>query len=100
MEAAILLRKSAWKSGYVDFGAQVDVLNRVEQLYAFAHRSLERFAAGDEAGTTGALVDDGRCDCLFEIVRTRRSTGVDEASSAHITIRDLVAAEIDRMIAG
>ena len=42
-----------------DFGAEVDVLDGVEELDAFVHGALEGFAAGDEAGAAGALIDDG-----------------------------------------
>jgi hypothetical protein len=30
-----------------DVGAQINVLNRVQQLYAFAHRTLKGLAPGD-----------------------------------------------------
>jgi len=36
----------------------------------------------------------------FEIVCAGCAAGVDEARAAHVAIRDLVAAEIDGMIAG
>src|SRR5690242_19120061 len=88
------------KSGDVDFGAEINVLNGVEELYAFLYGALEGFAAGDEAGTAGALVDDGCGYGFFEVVGTGGSTGVDEAGAAHIAVGDLVAAEVDGMIAG
>src|SRR5258708_23189228 len=50
-----------------DFWAEVDVLDRVQELDAFFHGALEGFAAGDEAGAAGALVDDGGGARLFEV---------------------------------
>ena len=41
----------------VDVLAEVDVLDRVEQLDAFLERALERLATRDEAHAAGALVD-------------------------------------------
>src|SRR6266849_10990547 len=52
-----------------DFGAEVDVLNGVQELDAFFHRALEGLAAGDEAGAASAFVDDGGGDGFLEIVR-------------------------------
>src|SRR5262249_34252276 len=72
-----------------DFGAQIDVLNSVEEPDAFAHRTLERLAAGNKASTAGALVDHCGGDGFFEVVRTRCTAGVDQAGAAHVTVRDL-----------
>ena len=58
--------------GYGDVLGDVDVLNGVEQLYAFRHRTLEGFAAADETRTAGALVDDGCGHGFFEVVGTRK----------------------------
>ena len=86
--------------GYGDFGAEVDVLDGVEKLDAFLHRALESFTARDEAGAAGALVDHRRGHRFFEIVRAGSPTTVDQARAAHVAIRDLVAAEINRMVTG
>src|SRR5207248_525715 len=53
-----------------------------------------------EASATGALVDNRSGYRFFEIVCPRSSAAVDEASAAHIAVGDLIAAEVDGMIAG
>jgi hypothetical protein len=78
-------------SGYGDVFAQVDVLNGVEELHAVGHGALEGFAAADEAGASGALVDYGGGYSVFEIVGAGRAAGIDEAGSAHEAVGDLVA---------
>src|ERR1700745_1326907 len=88
------------KLGDSDFGSEVDVLDGVEELDTILHGPLECFAARDEAGAAGALVDDGGGHGFFEVVGTGGSAGVDKAGAAHITVGDLVAAEVDGMIAG
>src|SRR6267154_6917448 len=99
-------KRPIWRSAfpatlrYRDFATEVDVLDCVEEFYSFGHRALERFAAGDEAGAAGALVDDSGSDCFFEVVCTGCAAGVDETGAAHVAIRDLVAAKVDGMIAG
>src|SRR5206468_2712881 len=42
-----------------DLGAKVDILDGVEELDAFLHGALERFAAGNEASAASTLIDDG-----------------------------------------
>src|SRR5438445_3878177 len=99
-------KRPIWRSAFPatlrhgDFGAEVDVLNGVEEFYSFDHRTLERFAAGDEAGAAGAFVDDSGSDRFFEIVCAGCAAGVYETGATHVAIRDLVAAKIDGMIAG
>ena len=80
-------------------GAQVDVLDGVEELDAFGHGALEGFAAGDQAGAAGALVDDGGGDGFFEVVGPGGAAAVDEAGAAAEAVDDLVAAEVDGVIA-
>src|SRR5215467_4679231 len=86
-------------SGDRHFRAQIDVLNGVEQLDALIHGALEGFASGDEAGTAGALIDYGGSYRFLEVVGSRGASGIDQAGAAHETVRDLVAAEVDRMVA-
>src|SRR5258708_12851591 len=50
--------KKAATLGDGDVGAEVDVLDGVEELDAFFHGALESLPAGDEAGPATALVDD------------------------------------------
>src|SRR5215475_2317981 len=88
------------KLGDRDLGTEVDVLYCVEELDTIFHGPLECLAAGDEAGAAGALVDDGGGYGFFEVVGTGGSAGVDKAGAAHIAVGDLVAAEVDGMIAG
>ena len=56
-----------------DVLAEVDVLDRVEQLDALLERPLERLAAGDQAHAAGALVDDRGRDRVAQIVLARRA---------------------------
>src|SRR6266403_4483917 len=93
------LQEKSRALGYGDFGAEVDVLDGVEKLDAFLHRALESFTARDQAGAAGALVDHRRGHRFFEIVRAGSPTTVDQARAAHVAIRDLVAAQVDGMIA-
>src|ERR1700722_3771456 len=86
-------------SGYRNFGTQVDVLNDVQQLNPFCKRPLKGFAARDQPGPTCPLVDHRRSYGLLEIIRARGTSAVDQAGSSHKTIRNLVAAQIDRVIA-
>src|SRR5258708_5147505 len=82
-----------------DFWAEVDVLDRVQELDAFFHGALEGFAAGDEAGAAGALVDDGGGDGFFEVVGAGSAAAIDEAGAAHVAGGDLIAGQVDWMIA-
>src|SRR5262249_40072321 len=82
-----------------DVWAEVDVLNGVEQLHAFFHGALEGFTTGDEPGAAGALVDHGRGHGFLEIVRAGGAAGVDQARAAGKAVDDLVAAEVDGVIA-
>src|SRR5690349_23555347 len=83
-----------------DVGAEVNVLNGVEKLHTFAHGALERFAAGDEAGAAGAFIDDGGGDGFFEVVGTGGAAAIDQPGASHVAVGNLVATEIDGMIAG
>src|SRR6266851_1193889 len=82
-----------------DFGAQVDVLDGIEKLDAFLHGALEGFAAGDETGAAGALIDDGGGYGFFEVVCAGSAAAVDQAGAAHIAVGDLIAGQVDGMIA-
>src|ERR1700733_9180144 len=42
-----------------DFFAEVDILDGVQEFYAFGHGTLEGLAPGDETGAASALVDHG-----------------------------------------
>jgi hypothetical protein len=86
-------------SGDGDFGTEVDVLDGVEKLDAFLHGALESFAAGDEAGAAGALVDDGSGDGFLEIVCAGSTSAVDQARAAHVAIGNLIARQVNGMIA-
>src|SRR6267143_1488378 len=82
-----------------DFRAQIDILDRIQQLDAFLHGALEGFAPGDKARAAGALVDDRRGHGFFEIVRAGSAAAVDQTRAAHIAVRHLVAAQVNGMIA-
>src|SRR5271163_5277800 len=91
---------NATASGDGNFLAQVHILNGVEEFNPFLHGPLEGFASGDEAGAAGALVDDGGGYGFGEVVLAGGAAAVDEAGTAHVAIRKLIAAEIDGVIAG
>src|SRR5437762_11206338 len=82
-----------------DFGAEVDVLDGVEELDAFLHGALEGFAAGDEASAAIALVDDSSGDGFLEIVCAGSAAAVNQASATHVAICDLIACQINGVIA-
>src|SRR5919205_1202407 len=83
-----------------DLFGEVHVLDGVEELGAFAHGALERLAAGDEAHAAAALVDDGGADGVGQVARALRlAARVDEAAAAHEAVGDLVADEVDGVIA-
>src|SRR5271167_3492407 len=66
-----VLKKFSWKRRKLrngDFLRQIHVLNCVQQLHAFRHRPLERFAAADQSRAAGALIDDCRSHRFFEVV--------------------------------
>src|SRR6266581_6066387 len=95
---ALLERKSlALSDG--DFRAEVNVLNGVQELDTLFHWALERFTAGDEAGAAGALVDDGGGHGFFEVVCAGSAAAVDQARATHVAVGDLIAGQIDGMIA-
>ena len=94
------LQRQNLDSGYSDFGAQVDILDDVEELDAFLHGALEGLAAGDEAGTASALVDDGGGNGFFEVIGAGSAAAVDEAGAAHVAVGDLIASQVDGVIAG
>ena len=52
-----------------DLFAEVNILNRVQQLDAFAHRTLKCLATGDEAGAAAALIDDRGAHRFRQIAR-------------------------------
>src|SRR6266478_2514650 len=82
-----------------DIGAQVNVLDGIQELHAFLHGALEGFAAGDEAGAAGAFVDDGGGYGFFEVVGAGSAAAVDQTCAAHVAVGDLVASQVDGMVA-
>src|SRR2546427_8913430 len=94
-----LLQRKGQALGDGNFGAEVDVLDGVEELDAFAHGALEGFAAGGEAGAAGALVDDGGGAGSLEVVGAGSAAAVDEARAANVAVGDLIAGQVDGMIA-
>src|SRR5271157_988393 len=88
------------RSGHGDLGAEIDVLNGVEQRDPILARTLERLAPGDEAHAAGALVDHRRGYGVGEVVGAGSAAAVDEPDAAHVAARHLVTAKVDRMVAG
>src|SRR5260370_27828104 len=86
-----LERRLQQRLGDGDFGAEVDVLYGVQELDAFLHGALERFAAGDEASATGTLVDNRRSNRFLEIVGAGSAAAVGEAPAPQRPAGDLLA---------
>ena len=87
-------------SGDGEFRTQIDVLDRIQQLYPFLKRSLKFFPAGDQSGAACTFVDHRGDDGFLEVIRAGGSAAVDETCAPHEAIRHLVAAKIDGMVAG
>ena len=68
-------------------------MNRVEDLDAFLHRTLERFAACDEAGAAGALVDH-RCSHGFGLVAGAAGAGQSASSSFAACVPAVLASDL------
>src|ERR1043166_3553082 len=66
-----------------DFTRKVNILNRVEQVNAFAHRALKCFTTGDETGAAATFVDDRRPHRFGQIAGALRlATGIDQTRAA------------------
>src|SRR5436305_6905749 len=63
-------------------GAEIDVLDGVQELDAFAHGALEGFATGYQAGAACALVDDRGGHRFLEVVSTGCAARIDQACTA------------------
>ena len=62
-------------------------------------RTLKGLATADQSHATGAFVDHRRFDRLSQIAGTAGcSSRVNQTTASHVTIGDLVAAQIDRVI--
>src|SRR5439155_6377427 len=95
--AVVLVQAQGLGDGYC--GAEVDILDGVEELNTFFHGTLESFAAGDETGAASALVDDRRGDSFFEVVCAGSAAAVDQSHAAHVAVGNLIAGQVDGMIA-
>ena len=87
------------QSGDGDLFAEVNVLNRIEELYAVFHRALERLAARDKPRASRALIDHSRQCGVGKIVFAARTARIDEPCATQVAIGNLVAAEVDGMVA-
>src|SRR5262249_52107644 len=95
----LLSARAASRHG--DFLRQVHVLDGVEEGDAVLEGPLERLAAGDQARAGGALVDHRRLDRLRQVARPLRlAAGVDQAAPTHVAVDDLVARQVDGVLAG
>src|SRR5690606_20570663 len=88
------------RSGDRDLGAEVHVLDRVQDLDTLGERALERLAAADEAHAARALVDDGGAHRVRQIGRAGRAAAVDEADAAHVGVHHLVPGPVDLVLLG
>lgn len=80
--------------------AEVNILDGVKELSSLFHRALEGLASGDESGSSGALVDDGRFHRILKVMGSGGAAGVDETGTTHEAVDDLITAEVDRVIRG
>src|SRR5262245_12182061 len=89
------------KSGNRNFLTEGDVLDCVQQGDSLFKRSLKSLAAGNEPHSSCALVDDGSSDRVLKVGSAFGFTAtINEPGTTHVTIGDLVPAEVDGMIAG
>src|SRR5678815_2374579 len=80
-----------WDLSDGNFVGKVNVLDGVQQLDAFIHRTLERFAAGDEPHSAATLVDNCGSHRFGQIARALRlATGIDQTATAHEAVGHLV----------
>ena len=75
-------------------------MNCIEELDPVLHWTLERFATGNQARAAGSLVDNRRERGVGEVLRAARPARIDQARTTEITIRHLVAAQVNRVLAG
>ncbi len=66
-KAAFCIRKMPARSSDGHVFAEVNVLDSVQEFDAFGHWALERFTAGDEAGSAAAFVDHRGPDGIGEV---------------------------------
>src|SRR4051794_15786735 len=84
-----------------DILAEVDILDCIKQSDTFFDRSLECFAARNKTHAAGALVDDSSDDSISEVPRPFGfAAAINQAGAAHVTVGNLIAAKVDRMITG
>lgn len=83
-----------------DIFVEIYILNGVEKLGTFGHRTLEGFAAADEAHTASALVDNSSLNSLSNVVLARSAARVNKSGSAHVAVGYLITGEIDRIVSG
>jgi hypothetical protein len=88
------------RSGYGNLFGEINVLNGVKEFGSLVDRALERFTSRNEASATSTLVDHRSEDRLFKVFFSAGTTAIDKASSAHVAVGNLIAAEVDRMISG
>src|SRR5688572_32924639 len=89
------------RSGDGDVAIEVDVLDGVQQFYALGHGTLKGLAARDQPHATRPFVDDCRLDRSGQVAGALGfAAAVDQADATHVTVRDLPAAQIDRVLGG
>ena len=95
-----LINATTRRLGDSDFLREVNILDSLQKRYAIVHRFLKRFATGYQTHAAGAFVDDGGTHRIMQIVRSGLATGVDHAGTAHLTVGDLIAHQVDGVITG
>src|SRR5215212_10669139 len=87
------------KLSYRDLVRQVNILDCVQQLHAFTHRSLKRLPSGDQTHPAAAFIDHRCTNGVSKIARALRlATRIDQTATAHVAVRHLVTHEIDRIV--
>jgi hypothetical protein len=93
-------RKSSVRLGDRDLFAEVNVLDGIEELNPVLHRALERLATRNQVHAARSLIDHRRERGVREVMRAACPARIDQARTTEVTIRHLVAAQVDRMFAG
>ena len=88
------------ESRHRDTLVQIHILNGVEQFHTLGHRALEGLASHNETLPAGALVDHRCLRGIREIVIALGAAAVDQANAPRVAVHHLVAAQVNRMVAG
>jgi hypothetical protein len=99
MQAFLKLERVVRELRDGDFGIQVNVLDCIHECDAVFPRFLESFASENQTHAASAFINESGFDGFGKIgVALRFAARVNERNLAHVAVRDLVTAKIDRVI--